>query len=259
MTVAILDLDGTLINSSESSKREKEIILKHIGEDADLLEEAEKHTLGNPLWYKWRWKGLTSAFTEDPYLWRRAQAEYLWEAIRENTEYKTPEEFSEWMFREATASEEMVLMASAEELIRHLYESGIRPVIVTNSSTEKGEKCAKLIGIDPGAVYGKAMKRAVEAKDGFEINGEISYACRPNYERILKEIMGEYEAEPEEVLVIGDIYTLDLSLPRQMGMRCILKANQFKDGFSTPRIFVDYAIKNGIYIVRELAEIKGIL
>lgn len=254
MKVWILDLDGTLINPSKSSLKERDMILSYLEPENDrsnLISKAEIHTLKHPLDFPWVYGGLPTAFVEDSFQWRSAQVRYLWEHMRTD---KAQSDFSYKMFLDATEDEEIELMKGAKKIVDYLFDNEFQPIIVSNSAATKGERCAQALGYDI-PVYGNAKKYRVEKEHPFSIDGRESYSERPNYEQILNKTMPDYKTKPEDVFVVGDIFTLDLSLPYRLGMNCILIKNDLEDGFETPKVFIEHARKSHIPVISSLEDL----
>lgn len=105
-----------------------------------------------------------------------------------------------------------------------------RSCIVTNTSEgDAREKLSALELQNDVPVHGSAYKFGLD--DGLtsiprtmhvEGLGRPIYPRRGSYHRILTEIMAERDLRPNQVLVVGDIYELDLVLPQQMGMHIAL-------------------------------------
>ena len=243
-----------LINPLKSSLEERDTILSYLepeNDRLDLISKAEMYTLKHPLHFPWVYDGLTTAFVEDSYQWRTAQVEYLWEHIRTD---KAQSDFSYNMFLDATKDEEIELMKGAKNFVDYLFDNEFQPIIVTNSATTKGERCAQALDYDI-PVYGNAKKYMVEKEHPFSIDGRESYSERPNYEQILNKILPDYKIKPEEVFVVGDIFTLDLSLPYRLGMNCILIENDLEDGFKTPIVFIEHARRLDIPVISGLSDL----
>ncbi len=65
--------------------------------------------------------------------------------------------------------------------------------------------------------------------------------------------MHDYGANIRDITVISDVFTMDLSLPHRLGMKCVLIENEFQDGFKTPQIFVEYAKKHTIPVISDIS------
>ena len=92
----------------------------------------------------------------------------------------------------------------------------------------------KRISIRP---FYKVKKNVVKKEHPFSIDARESYSERPDYKRILNRTIPEYQAKPEDVFVVGDIFFY-LSLPHRLGMNCILIRNELEDGFRAPKVFI---------------------
>ena len=249
----VFDLDGTLINPTNASLKERDIILSYLDPDdgSRLLSEAERYTLEHPLDFPLIYDGLPTSFVEDSYLWRNAQIEFLWQYMGQD---KDRSDFSYEVLLDATKDEEINLMKGAKKFIENLLEKGIQPIIVTNSATSKGLRCVEKLGFDI-PVYGNAKKYIVEKNYPFSINGRVTYSERRYYERILSRIISDYIVKPSSVYVVGDVFTFDLSYPHRIGMNCTLVKNTLEDGFKTPENFSQHAKKSNVPVISSLLEL----
>lgn len=262
MGIWIIDLDGTLVNPYNWSIKGKEFIRRHLTPEApkEAVSEAEDHTLSHPLDYPWTVGGIPSVFAEDSYQWRYAQVGYLWNLIE--TE-KPKNDLLQEMYVECSKDEKIEVMGGSREFIEKLFEIGALPIIVTNARTTKAEKFVETLGFgDEVPVYGYARKFIVCENQPIKIGNRTTYADRPHYHDILREIMSKHNAKPRDVSVVGDGYTMDLSLPDVLGMRCYLRIfveNDLKDGFKTPGVFVEHTKKLGIPAVQNLESLTEFL
>jgi FMN phosphatase YigB (HAD superfamily) len=249
----VFDLDGTLINTSNASMKERDIILSYLDSDdgLHLISEAEKCTLEHPLDFPLLYDGLPTSFVEDSYLWRNAQIEFLWQHMRQD---KDRGDFSYEVLLNATKDEEIQLVKGAKKFIENLLEKGCQPIIVTNSTTSKGLRCVEKLGFDI-PVYGSAKKYIIEKNHPFSINGRVTYSERPYYERRLNRIISDYRVKPSSVYVVGDVFTFDLSYPHRIGMNCIFVKNTLDDGFKTPENFSQYAKKSNVPVISSLVDL----
>jgi FMN phosphatase YigB (HAD superfamily) len=260
-----MDLDGTQIDPTISSLNERNIILNILPAKSaeDLILEAEDYTLRHPLEFSWTVDGIPGAFVEDSYMWRSGQAKYLWNHLEPNIDKEeigleevTYDSFNQKMYSDATKGEKTKLKPGVKTFVDYLFENEMQPIIVTNSSTSKGERCVKeLDRVGEIPVYGNALKFITKRNHPFRIGDKITYSDRPHYQKILEEIMNDYGAKASDVTVIGDVFTMDLSLPYKLGMNCVLVENEFQDGFKTPPIFVEYAKKQGIPVVSDISHV----
>ena len=255
MKLIILDLDGTLLNPYEWSIRSKEFIRNHLKPEMPetLISEAEKYTLNHPVNFSWIINGLPAAFVEDSYQWRYAQSEYLWASLKTD---ESRNDFYTRMYYEGLEGEETKLIENSKELVEYLFENAVQTTIVTNARTTKAERFLEAIGFDEEiSIYGSARKFITRPNHPFQISNKIMYSDRPHYHEILENVMSDFKVEPKEVTVIGDVYSMDLSLPHRVGMGCILVENDFEDGFKTPQVFTDYVKRVGIPVVTDLNEL----
>jgi phosphoglycolate phosphatase-like HAD superfamily hydrolase len=263
MKIYVMDLDGTQIDPTESSLNERKIILNHLpsANAEDLISEAEEYTLSHPLEFSWTVDGIPGAFVEDSYMWRSGQVKHLWNLIEPNVDKDkmglkevTYDTFNQKMYEDAIKDEKTSLKAGVKTFVDHLFANEMQPVIVTNSRKTKGERCVKALGrTGEIPVYGNALKFVTRRNYPFRIGGKLTYSDRPHYQNILEAVMYDYRAKPRDVTVIGDVFTMDLSLPIRLGMNCLLVENEFQDGFKTPQVFVEYAEKHAIPVVSNIS------
>jgi FMN phosphatase YigB (HAD superfamily) len=264
MEIYLMDLDGTQIDPTKSSLHERNIILDNLpaGNAEDLVSEAEEYTLTHPLEFSWTVNEIPGAFVEDSYMWRSGQAKYLWDLIETNIDNEKMEledvsydAFNQQMYRKATIDEKVHLKPGVKAFVDYLLDNEMQPVIVTNSSTSKGKRCVKALDhIGEIPVYGSALKFITRRNHPFRMGDKITYSDRPHYQRILEGIMHNYGVNTSDITVVGDVFTMDLSLPHRLGMNCVLVENEFKDGFKTPRVFIEHAKKLKIPVISNLGE-----
>lgn len=170
----------------------------------------------------------------------------------------TYDSFNQKMYRDATKDEKTHLKPGVKAFVDYLLDNEMQPVIVTNSRTSKGERCVKALDrIGEIPVYGSALKFITRRNHPFCIGDKLTYSDRPHYQNILEGIMHDYGTKARDITVIGDVFTMDLSLPHRLGMNCMLVENEFQDGFKTPQIFVEYAKKLTIPVVSDISRARG--
>src|SRR3989338_5962805 len=121
--------------------------------------------------------------------------------------------------------------------------------VVTNSETDAVQGKINLLGTDVSriTVLGGAKKYVLDdewtalpeslEEPGF---GRPLYLRRRNYADILSRVMKEKGVAPEQVLVAGDIYELDLLLPQHLGMHIALLPRE-RTPFYEQQAVVSYA------------------
>jgi FMN phosphatase YigB (HAD superfamily) len=127
----------------------------------------------------------------------------------------------------------------AGEVLRSL--EGTATYVVTNSHTEAVQRKIQALGGDAGdldwlveRVYGRARKYALDADFGaVPASMQLPGLERPVllrrrlYHDVLDALRIDAKADWADVVVIGDIFELDLALPLAMGARVGLLANEF--------------------------------
>ena len=105
-------------------------------------------------------------------------------------------------------------------------------------------------------IYGSALKFITRRNHPFHIGDGLTYSDRPNYQKILEKIMNDYGIKAEDITLVGDVFTMDLSLPHRLGMKCVLVENEFDDRFKTPLVFIEHANELGIAVVSNIEDCK---
>lgn len=132
----IFDADGTLVDPSGNSLKEREYIVRSLNprlsieEKETLLKEAERRTLENPFTFPWLWQGKAAAFTEDSWTWRRAQLDFLRPSLKDGTDIAAS---IQEMFSYATQKETLEIVPNAKELVARLLRDEHAVVIITSS------------------------------------------------------------------------------------------------------------------------------
>ena len=243
----ISDFDGIWTNQAKEADYVWDFILDYLSEltsenkkfISDTLAHCRKEMNKSPELFGWYNNGSVACFyNEDPFgdnnaifdyinkFGSSAENDYLksLKLIRDSIlkKYKSLADFSQDCFFLATTKfkEEGKLqpVSDASEVVEKLNSNGTEIIIVSNSKTKKIEHVFEKAGIiaspEPGSavrVRGDAMKFVldlsfVEIPESLEINDKISVPLRrKSYYEILKEEKPEF--------VIGDVFSLDLSLP----------------------------------------------
>jgi FMN phosphatase YigB (HAD superfamily) len=223
----ILDFDGTLTNVDEEAVG---FVVEYQTRLANFLDEpVERH----PERYGWKNEGriVAPAFA-DRLIHSRVVAGVILDRkelyIEDHERNPLLENFYYSSYPKCTT----VFKPGAKEFVGHLLSDRIPTVIVTNSSTSKVEEKLKVLGYTRNDifVFGDTQKNVVDPtwKEVQEFRtfpgfGRPSFLQRRRYAQRLVEIMEASGVEdPLEVVVLGDIFELDLLYPLELGMRGVL-------------------------------------
>ena len=141
---------------------------------------------------------------------------------------------------------------------------GTATFVVTNSHTDHVRAKIASLGVDwlVERVHGRAKKYVIE-HDFQEVPERMSLPGlsrpvllrRAHYFRVLDGLLRDARQDWSQLLVVGDIFELDLALPLQLGARVGLVLNRF-----TPAYERDYLASHprGV-LIEDIAEIPSIL
>jgi len=282
----ISDFDGIWTNQAKEAEYVWNFILNYLSEltsesknfVSDTLSACKKEMNGTPELYGWYNNGAVACYyNEDPFGDNNAIFDYINKTglsddtayhkslkhIRDSIlkKYNSLADFSQDCFFLATTKfkEEGKLspVSDAAEVVQKINSSGTEIIIVSNSKTKKIEHVFEKAGIkaspEHGSVVrvrGDAMKFVLdnsfnEVPEYLNINDKFSVPLRrKSYYEILK------EEKPD--IVIGDVFSLDLSLPLYLR----LNRKEFSNLKVVQRVqtYTPYWVKN--FLGRE--NLKGI-
>lgn len=243
----ISDFDGIWTNQAKEADYVWNFILEYLSEltsesknyVSDTLTLCRKEMNKSPELYGWYNNNSVACFyNEDPFGDNNAIFDYINKTglsadndylksiklIRDSIlkKYKSLADFSQDCFYLATTKfkEEGKLqpVSDASEVVNKLNSSGTEIIIVSNSKTKKIEHVFEKAGIIASPEHGSAVRvrgdamkfvldqSFTEIPESLRINDKISVPLRrKSYYEILK--------EENPGLVIGDVFSLDLSLP----------------------------------------------
>lgn len=279
MTVLVLDFDGTMTDAEAEGRPFREGYLEDLcalvgrpAGDAEVLgiaDEVEAELLRTPEQHPFLWMGRAVApATVDPYLRMVPISHRILDRFEVlpspvdrgrllgNVLYK---------YNYAKTLGRPVFRAGAGEVLRAL--SGTDAWIVTNSDTHAvAGKVATLDREFPGVAWltsrvrGHARKFDIDdAWTGVDAELAVPGLARPvllrrhRYHDILAEVLHATGASFADLVVVGDIFELDLALPLSLGARVGLVASARTPDYE--RAFV--AAHPRARIIDNLAEIPG--
>lgn len=189
----------------------------------------------NPDEYGWEYEGeIVAPSHADPYILALSTAQRLLDDAGLMLEAAERSAFLEALFKSNYPKARSVFRPDAREVVEELLTTGKPVHVVTNSHTDAVQR--KLDELDPKGrerlmVHGAAKKYVItepsQPDARFEAlppSQELEGLHRPvllrrgKYFDVLKSVWGQHGLGPEQVIVCGDIYELDLALPAALGM-----------------------------------------
>ena len=263
MTVVVLDFDGTMTDAEAEGRPFRDGYLADLcalvgrpagdAEITSIADEVEAELARAPEAHPFLWMGRAVApATVDPYLRMVPIAHRIldrFDAFPGAADRGRLLGSVLYRYNYARTLGHPVFRPGAGEALRSL--GGAAVWIVTNSDTATvAEKLAALDREAPGVAWLGARVRGHARK--FDVDDDwagapVSLAVpgldrpvllrRRHYHAILREILDEEGAEFGDLVVIGDIFELDLALPLALGARVGLVASGHTPGYE--RAFVE--------------------
>lgn len=237
----ILDFDGTFTDVAREAEPFVDAFRNAV---FDLLgrelpkewDEQAARIAENPGRHGWVHEGrIVAPAAADPYIHTTTTAHLIFDAAGVLKDGRTRAAILQALYHHAYENTLTAFRPRAKEVLEALAESGIPTFVVTNARTDAAQKKLHTLGpagIERIEVHGDARKFIVgEAETADErfarVPEQLSlpglerpvFPRRGRYFDALASIMKRVGAAPEEVLVCGDIYELDLSLPLELGMQ----------------------------------------
>ena len=245
MTVkcVVLDFDGTFTDVEEEARPFVQVFKRYV---ADLLGHAhvnkewkqhEAAILADPQKYGWEFDGkIIAPATADPYLLCTNVAQHLFDDAHILGDLMVRTTVCQALYKLAYSQHSgRAFKAEAKPTLEALVQTGLPIFIATNSDPNAvGEKLDALAfnGREQIKVHGDAMKYVLETPESSRSDPLFDavpatqrvpgcprpiYLRRPRYFDVLRKIGAEARAQPDEMLVCGDVYELDLALPAALG------------------------------------------
>ena len=250
--VLVLDFDGTMTDAEVEGGPYRQGYLEDVStlsglpldEVMTLAAQFDEEVSKNAHQYGWEFNGqIVAPAVVDPYLRMMPVARKIFD---HSGTFLNP--------TDRTRILDGILYKYNYPKTANCFRDGARPVlesfegsatyVVTNSHTDPvRQKLTSLGAQDDGTcslqwlvdrVHGSAKKYVLD--DGFtqvdesmELPGlpRPGWLRRANYHRVLSQILTDEGASFEDLVVVGDIFELDLCLPFAMGARVRLLANDF--------------------------------
>lgn len=190
----------------------------------------------NPGRHGWVHEGrIVAPASADPYIHTTTTANLVFDGAGVLKDGRTRAAILQALYHHAYENTLTAFRPRAKEVLETLAASGIPTFVVTNARTDAALKKLRTlgpVGIERIEVHGDARKFIVsDAESADERFARVPeklalpglerpvYPRRGRYFDALAGIMQRIGVKPEEVLVCGDIYELDLSLPLELGMQ----------------------------------------
>ena len=234
----ILDFDGTFTDAHAEARdyaaRYTAGVAQILGRDVQgEWDEVRERMLSEPWRHGWRYNGeIAAPCSADPYLRVSCVAQLLFDQLGL---LRDPDERSrvlEGLYRDSYAYTRAVPRSDAAAVLTELLRLDLAVAVVTNSPPEvvAGKLAAlEVSGMDRVRLVGNARKFIIDPSprdatyDGLEdlalpgLAGRSVLVKRGPYYDELRVIWDETGSRPDETLVVGDIFELDLALPLRLG------------------------------------------
>ncbi|MGN6108602.1 MAG: HAD family hydrolase [Kofleriaceae bacterium] len=281
MTVLVLDFDGTMTDAEAEGRPFRDGYLDDLcalvgrpASDPEVLgiaEEVEAELARDPAAHPFLWMGRAVApATVDPYLRMVPIAHRIldrFDALPGAMDRGRLLGGVLYKYNYAKTLGRPVFRSGAGDVLRTL--AGVHAWIVTNSDTHAvAGKIAALDRDAPGVAWltsrvrGQARKFDIDDTwTGVEAELEVPGLDRPvllrrrAYYEILRAVLDEAGATFAELVVVGDIFELDLAMPLALGARVGLVASSHTPDYE--RAFVSTHPRGTI--IEDLAAIPGLL
>ncbi|MFH1064005.1 MAG: HAD family hydrolase [Candidatus Woesearchaeota archaeon] len=239
LRLVVLDFDGTLTRVDRDSVpfvgAYKDDIRKELGMTRDALEpkweEKAKIIAANQDKYGWLIDGrIVAPAYADSFIMTQTVASLILDDRGHTSIHAERRAFLDALFRKNYAVVTTTFKDGVDDFLTAL-KSAVDVCIVTNSETDSvSHKLGTLSDRHADIPICGGAKKYVIHPDWEEVPESVDkpgygrpiFIRRRNYWEVLKKLMQERGVKREEVLIVGDIYELNLSLPEQMGMSIIL-------------------------------------
>jgi phosphoglycolate phosphatase-like HAD superfamily hydrolase len=239
----VLDFDGTFTDVVAEGAPFVRHFKSHLarmlsldeGSLEDIWRQEEAAVLAGAHAFGWDVGGrVVAPATADPYLLSNCVARQLMIRAGAFPDPSERHEALQTLYREAYKLTGMAFKPEAKEVLEALLETGLPIWVVTNAHTDLVD--AKLTKLAPRGrerlkVKGDARKYLIEepqpsdarfaaVPESIQFDGLLPrpvYLRRGRYYEALRDIWNQTGTGPEDTLVAGDIYELDLALPAALG------------------------------------------
>ncbi|NVJ02497.1 HAD family hydrolase [Myxococcus sp. AM009] len=243
----VLDFDGTFTDVAAESapflRHFRQGLAAAVGEDLESAWEEEVAALrAGADALGWDLGGrVVAPATADPYLTATCAAHRLMQRFGQGQDEARRSDVVQKLYREAYAHSATAFKPEAKEVLEALVATGLPVTVVTNAHTDLVEKKLDQLapkGREKLTVSGDARKFLLDPPDAPDarftavpetqtLDGVLRrpvYLRRGRYFQALKRVWEATGTTPEQTLVAGDIYELDLALPAALGAHVQLVA-----------------------------------
>lgn len=237
----ILDFDGTFTDVEREAAPFvsvfRDAVSDLLGRDITATWQATGEQIAkDPGHYGWVHEGrIVAPSGADPYIRSTSIAQIIFDSNRILQSSVTRAAILQALYHLSYEQTLTAFRPHAKEVLEALAASGIPTFVVTNAKTDAALKKLTTLGptgLDRIEVHGDARKFMVtEPEHAHPLFARVSetmhlvglprpvYPRRGRYFEALVRVMERAGAKPEEAIVCGDIFELDLSLPVQLGMQ----------------------------------------
>ncbi|QSQ12412.1 HAD family hydrolase [Myxococcus landrumensis] len=236
----VLDFDGTFTDVATESApfltHFRDGLARALGQGVEQAWDEEVAALraGADL-LGWNLGGkVVAPATADPYLTATTAAHRIFQRLAVGTDDATRSEAVQKLYRDSYVHSATAFKPEAKEVLEALLATGMPVTVVTNAHTElvekkldtlapKGRERLKVSGdarkflLDPPDVSDARFDSVPEQQQLDGVLRRPIYLRRGRYFEALKRVWDSTGTKPEETLVAGDIYELDLALPAALG------------------------------------------
>jgi FMN phosphatase YigB (HAD superfamily) len=236
----ILDFDGTFTDAYAEAEPFvsgfKKDLFDLLGRDASAdWDRLEAEVTAHPDRYGWmNGSHIAAPAGADPYLTSSCIAQNLFDELGMLQREAWRNEILQLLYRTNYALTKSAPRSDARAVLDDLLARDMKVVVVTNSRTDAVAAKIDELGLerrDELEVYGDAKKFVIDdaaRDDRFNqledmvipgLNARKVAIKRGHYYDLVSHLWAESGADPEQTLVCGDIFELDLALPLALGCR----------------------------------------
>lgn len=236
----VLDFDGTFTDVEEEGRPFVEVYQKDL-EDlvgrpiAEAWARHERELASAPGRYGWEHEGrIVAPGNADPYIRSGAIAQMIFSEAGILRDPSLRHALSQLLYQRGYLYTKAAFKPEAKAVLDAITERGLPTFVVTNSRTDVVAEKIDALGVtrrDRIVVFGDAKKYVISEPDApdprFSAVPESRrlpglaerpiYLRRGKYFSVLAKICAQLGIQPAELLVVGDIFELDLALPAELG------------------------------------------
>lgn len=236
----VLDFDGTFtdveIEAAPFTAAYRSDLEDLLGRDVSRLwSEEEQVILSKPADFGWQFGGkVVAPANADPYLLATAVTQRIFDRLAVLSSAPLRTDVSQSLYRNAYRYTATSFRPEAREVLEALLATKAHVFVVTNSHPEVVAK--KIDALSPKGrerleVFGDAKKYVVDEASPTDarfaavpetkrlpgLESRPVFLRRGRYYEVLRAIWKNTGTSPENTLVCGDIWELDLALPQELG------------------------------------------